>query len=446
VRQARVNLPRVGLALIAALVAPVAGIPAAASSLGTETFAIENARIVTGNGPVIERGTVLVRAGKIAAVGASVDVPADARRIDAAGLSVYPGMIDSVTQLGLLEVASIRATNDVAEIGEFNPHLRAYEAFNSNSEFIPVARIAGVTTAVSMPGGGVLSGQPFIVDLAGSTVDEMALRPTVGLAFNFPSAVGASSFDFDAFQQRRVTDTEAKRQRDRKLDEIRDLLRDAEAYARALDAREKDPSLPVMKRDLRLASLRPFVRGELPVIIEANDERDIRVAVDFADEMKLKMILRSNGASDAGKVAPLLAQKKIPVVLGPMYTLPLREDDRYDMPQQTPLALQRAGVRFALATNDAAMVKDLPYNAAMAVAYGGLTKEDALRAITIWPAEIWGVADRVGSIEVGKYANLMVTTGDPLEIRTDVRHVFIEGKEIPLVSRQTRFYEQYKIP
>jgi imidazolonepropionase-like amidohydrolase len=432
----------------AALVALVALAPAlpgvGASSLGTETIAIENARIVTVSGPVVERGTVLVRAGRIAAVGASVQVPAEARRIDASGLSVYPGMIDSVTQLGLIEVGSIRATNDVAELGDYNPHLRAYEAFNPNSEIIPVARINGVTTAVAMPGGGVLSGQPLIVDLAGSTVDDMTLRETVGLVFNFPSAVGGTSFDTATFQQRRSTDAEAKKQRDRKLDEIRALFRDAEAYARAVAAREKDPSLPLLERDLRLEALGPVVRGELPVVVVANDERDIRAAVAFADEMRLKMILSSSGASNAGQVAQLLAQKKIPVLLGPMYTLPRREDDRYDQPQQTPAELLRAGVRFAFGTNESAMVKDLPYNAAMAVAYGGLSREDALRAITIWPAEIWGVADRVGSIEVGKYANLVVTTGDPLEVTTDVRHVFIEGKEIPLVSRQTRFYEQYK--
>jgi imidazolonepropionase-like amidohydrolase len=155
------------------------------------------------------------------------------------------------------------------------------------------------------------------------------------------------------------------------------------------------------------------------------------------------MILLTSGNGDVADAAQLLAEKKIPVVLGSMYTLPSRDDDRYDAPQQTPAALLRAGVAFAFSTGDYANVRDLPYEVAMAVAYGGLSKEDALKAITLWPARIWGVADRIGSIEVGKYANLIVTTGDPLEVTTDVKYVFIEGKQIPLVSRHTQFYERY---
>jgi imidazolonepropionase-like amidohydrolase len=348
-----------------------------------------------------------------------------------------------VTRLGLLEIGAVSATNDISEIGDFNPHLRAYEAFNPNGEHIPVARVAGITTAVSMPGGGTMSGQAVVVDLAGDTVDEMVLRPSVGVILNFPSEVARSAFDVNSFQVRKSTASDAKKARDKKLDDVRTLLRNAEAYGKAMDAYAKDPSLPQGRRNLKLAGLLPVLRGELPFIVRANDERDIRAAVAFADEMKVKMILVVSGNSDVAKVAPLLASKKIPVVLGTMYTLPAGEDDRYDLPQQAPAALARAGVLFSFSTGDYANVRDLPFNAAMAVAYGGLSKDDALKAITLWPAQIWGVADRVGSIEVGKYANLIVTTGDPLEVITDVKHVFIEGKQIPLVSRHTRFYDRY---
>jgi imidazolonepropionase-like amidohydrolase len=439
----RAKTLRAAVLLAVAVAAPFVPVRGRAASLGTGAFAIENVRIVTVSGGTIEKGTVVIRDGKIAAVGASVSVPSDAKRIDATGLSVYPGMIDSATRVGLLEIGAVSATNDISEVGDYNPHLRAYEAFNPNSEHIPVARVAGVTTVVSMPAGGTMSGQPLVVDLAGDTVDDMVLRPSVGVILNFPTEGARSAFDSNAYQVRKSTASDAKKARDKKLDEVRSLMRDAEAYAKAMDAYAKDPSLPIGRRNLKLAGLLPVLRGELPFVVRTNDERDIRAAVAFADEMKVKMILVVSGESDVAKAAPLLAQKKIPVVIGSMYTLPAREDERYDLPQQTAAALAKAGVTFAFSTGDYANVRDLPYNAAMAVAYSGLSKEDALKAITLWPAQIWGVADRVGSIEVGKYANLIVTTGDPLEVVTDVKHVFIEGKQIPLVSRHTQFYDRY---
>lgn len=441
-------------AIAAALAAGVglAAGPAGAAQQGrTEprgeagVFAIENARILVANGPTIERGTVVIRDGRIEAVGAAVAAPAGARRIDGAGLTVYPGLIDSWTQLGLIEVSSVPALNDTTEVGDFKPELKAYEAFNPNSEFIPVSRAAGVTTVVSAPAGGVFSGQPALVSLEGDTVDDMAVRQSVGHVFSFPSQVGGRSFDFATFQPRTTSDTEAKKQRDKRLDEVRTLLRDAEAYLKAVDARVADPTLPLMARDRRLEALRPVLRGELPVLVTARDERDIRAAVAFADEMKLKMVLKVPGSSDVAKVAPLLAQKRIPVVIGSLFALPYREDDRYDLPQLAPAALVRAGVRFGFATEESAMVKDLPFVASMAVAYGGLTREDALRAMTIWPAEIWGVSDRLGSIEPGKVANLVVATGDPMEVSTVVKHVFVNGRLVPLDNRQQRFADRYDV-
>ena len=418
--------------------------PASAQS---NVVAIENARIVVVSGPAIERGTVVVQDGKIAAVGAGVAVPAGARRIDASGMTVFPGLVESYSGLGLAEISSIAATNDFSELGEMSPQLRAYEAYNPHSELIRAARINGITTAVSFPSGGVLAGQPVITDLWGRTVEEVALRPSVGLFFNFPRGVGGRSFDFATFTQRRSSDTEAKLAQEKKLDEIRALVDDARAYVAARNARVKDATLPPLEHDLRLEALQPFVSGELPVIVQTEDFRDVRRAVEFCESAKLKMVLVTGarfGTSRIDDVAAYLAQKRVPVVVLSMYSLPQNEDDRYDLPQEVPGALARAGVKFCFGMADTAQSKDLPYQAAMAVAYGGLSKEDALRALTLWPAEIWGVADRIGSIEVGKAANLVVATGDIMEPRSDVKHVFIRGREIPLTSRQTELYEQFR--
>lgn len=433
------------LGLLICLIAAASG--AGAASLGDETIAIENARIVTVSGPVIERGTVLVKAGKIAAVGERVDVPRDARRIDATGMTVYPGLVDSYTTLGLIEVGSISATNDVSEIGDINPQLMAFDAFNPESELIRAARINGITTAVSWPDGGTFAGQGVVADLYGWTADQVAVRKSAGLAFNFPRGTGGRSFDFATFSVRRSSDAEAKKAQEKRLDSLGDLLDDARAYGTAKAAREKDATLPPLAHDNKLEALQPVLAGEIPVLVETNDFRDIRKAVEFCESRKIKMVLATSGdfgTDDIESVARFLAEKRVPVVVGALYSLPSREDSRYDLPQEVPGVLARAGVRFAIASFDSAQVKDLPYEAAMAVAYGSLSREDALKAITLWPAEIWGVADRVGSIEVGKYANLVVATGDILEPRTDIRHVLIEGRQVPLTSRQTELYETFK--
>lgn len=414
---------------------------AGASSLGNETVVIENARIITVTGPAIERGSVLIRDGKIAAVGATVQAPSGARRIDATGMSVYPGMIDSASAIGLVEIGSVPATIDQTEIGDVNPQLYAFSAFNPHSELIPSARVAGITTVVAIPQGGTFAGQPVVADLHGWTVEEMTLERSAGLVFNFPSGLGGGSFDQATQSFRRTSDTEAKKAREKRLDEIRALFEEARAYERGMAAKA------ALARNLKLEALLPILAGKLPVAVVASDFRDVKRAAEFCEEQKLRMILATNaqlGTEDLDGVARYLAGKRIAVVLGPQYALPRREDDRYDLPQRLPAALARAGVKFAFGTNDSAQARDLPYMAAMAVAYGGLSKEDAVKALTIWPAEIWGVADRVGSIEVGKYANLIVTTGDPLEVMTDVRHVFIEGKTVPMTSRQVELYETFR--
>jgi imidazolonepropionase-like amidohydrolase len=404
-------------------------------------YAIRNARIVTVSGPVIESGTIVIRNGKIEAVGASATVPAGAQEIDARGLTVYPGMIDLGTQMGLTEISSgAPGTVDTSEIGEMNPNAQAIVAINPHSAHIAVARVAGITSVLSLPSGNIISGQAAFINLNGSTPREMAVVPTAALALNFPRV---STVSFDAlFNLQEVNINEAIKSRDTQLEQLRKFLREAEAYGKAQDAYAKDNTLPRPAGSVVLAALVPFVRGERPVVFRADREVDIRAAVRFAEEMRLRPIIL--GGDDAWKVATYLKERNVPVILTGTLDLPSREDDYYDTLYENASKLQKAGVRFCISTGSSgANVRDLPFHAGMAAAFG-LPRDEALKAVTLYPAQIMNVADRMGTIEAGKMANLVVTDGDMLEARTHVRYLFIEGRQIPLVSRHTELYEQFK--
>ncbi len=408
------------------------------------TYVIRNARVVTVSGADIEGGTVVISGGRIAAVGASVNAPAGAQEIDGRGLYVYPGMIDLGTNMGLAEISSgAPGTMDTQELGDMNPNAAAVWAINPHSSHVAVTRVEGVTSVLSMPSGGVISGQAAFINLAGSSPREMAVAPTAALVIDFPR-VGGGGGGFAAFlaAQQGITQ-DALSQRDRRIEELRRAFRDALAYGSAQDAYAKDPrSVPRPGSDLRLAALVPYARGERPVIFRAERDRDIRNAVGFAEEMKLKPVIL--GGSEAWKAAQFLKERNVPVIVDGVLNMPLREDDPYDSLFENASKLQAAGVRFCISTGDSgAHVRDLPFHAGMAAAYG-LPKAEALKAVTLYPAQIIGVADRLGSIEQGKIANLVVTDGDILEARTHVRHLFIAGRQLPLVSRHTMMYDQFK--
>ena len=405
------------------------------------TYVIRNARVVTVSGPDIENGSVVISGGRITAVGAAVSAPAGATEIDARGLTVYPGMIDASTNMALVEIGSgVPGSVDTSELGDMNPNLQAFVALNPHSAHIDVTRFAGVTSAVALPQGGVVSGQAAFLNLNGTTQRELALVPSVALVVNYPT-LGPGGGGFLAAQLAAAPD--AATQRDRRVEELRKLLRDAEAYGRAAEAYQRDPrSVPRPETDIRLAALVPYVRGERPVLFRAERERDIRAAVRFADEMKLKAVIV--GGAEAARAAALLKEKNVPVILDGTLNLPLREDDGYDYFYEHAAKVHAAGVRFAISTGDSgAHVRDLPFHAGMSAAFG-LPKAEALKAVTLYPAQIMGVADRLGSIEVGKIANLVVADGDLLEARTNVRHLFIGGRQVPLVSRHTMLYDQFK--
>ncbi|MFP5245893.1 MAG: amidohydrolase family protein [Thermoanaerobaculia bacterium] len=396
------------------------------------TVVIRNATIVPVTSAPIANGTIVFANGVITAIGANVTIPANATVIDGTGLSVYPGMIDSGSNVGLIEIDTLAGSVDTTELGDMNPNAQAAVAVNPHSELVPVTRVNGVTHVVSTPEGGIISGQSALIQLAGWTPQEMVVKAPAAMHIRFPRLRSAPLVDVPQ-------DEEAEKERQkgytRELDRLRDLFRDAQAYAKAAKANARR-----FDRDLLLEALVPVVERRVPVVLYANQARDIRAALAFADEFQLEVIL--SGAQDASRVVADLKSRNIPVILGPILTLPQREDDPYDLLFTNAKVLHDNGVRFAIQTSDAHNTRNLPYHAATCAAFG-LPKEEALKAVTIYPAQIWGVADRLGSLEVGKQASLIVTDGDPLELRTNVKRVFIAGEEIARDSRHTLLYEKF---
>lgn len=436
------------LLLLCAAVTASAQQPASVSvqqgTLGPQgLYAIRNARIVTVSGPEIESGTVLIRNGNIEAVGPGVAVPSGAQEIDARGLTVYPGMIDAGTSLGLVEIPTgAPGTVDSTEVGDLNPNAQAIVAINPHSAHVAVTRVGGVTSTVTLPLGGLISGQAALINLNGTTQREMAVVPAAALVINFPRVSAGGGAEFFSDRQPVGNLTEALATVNRQVEQLRRVLRDAEAYGRAQDAYASDPRLPRPDQNVLLASLVPYVRGQRPVIMRADRETEIRAAVRFAEEMRLRPIIL--GGNDAWRAAGFLKEHNVPVILTGLYELPMLEDDFYDVLYENAAKLQQAGVRFCISTgNTGANVRDLPYQAGLAAAFG-LPRAEALKAVTLYPAQIMNVADRMGSIEAGKMANLVVTDGDLLEPRTHVRYLFINGRQIPLTSRHTELYEQFK--
>ncbi len=409
------------------------------------TFAIVNARIVPVSGPVIPNGTVVIQNGKITAVGAGASVPSGAERIDGRGLSVYPGMIDAATNLGLIEIGQgANATVDVQEVGSNNANAKAITGINPHTSHVNVTRVNGITTVHSGPRGGIVSGQSAIINLNGSTQADMAVVAEAGLILNFPRVVAGGGFGGfgGGGGGGQVDFNELIRRRDAAVEELKKTFRDVLAYARATEAHAKDKTLPAPTTDLKLAAMIPYVRGERPIYFMVERERDIRAVAKFVGEMKVKGVII--GGQDAWKAADDLKKNDIAVIYTNIYSLPVQQDDPYDYLFEAPSLMQKAGIKFAVSTgNDGSEARDLPYHAGLAGAYG-LGPEEALKSVTIYPAQILGVADRMGSLEVGKMANVVVTDGDILDPRTNIKHMFIGGRLIPLTSRHTDLFDSFK--
>jgi imidazolonepropionase-like amidohydrolase len=399
----------------------------------TGSYALINATVHPVSGPVIEMGTVIVEKGKITDVRESKKEDSELKgAMDAAGLHVYPGMIDAGSVIGLIEVDSARETSDHREGGDFQPDLRASTAINPDSELIPATRANGVLSVVTRPTGGIVAGQSALINLRGWVPSEMTVVDPLGLQVELPGGmpgIGRGS----PFGMRGGAIN--RRVRDQKLKRLRELFREAQAHDRARKESPESPANP------RLEALAPYARGEKPVFIQAARKTEIEEAMKLADELKIKVVI--TGGTDAWKVAPELKKHDIPVVVGPILSLPPERHDPYDAAYACPAKLHSAGVRFCIRSNGDNNTRNLPYHAAMAVSYG-LPPEEGLKAVTLYPAQILGVADRLGSIEKGKSANLVITGGDMLQASTQVVGLIIDGKPVAPVSKQTRLYERYR--
>ncbi len=389
-------------------------------------------------------GRVVIQGGLIRAVGPEAAVPEDAVRLEVTGLDVYPGMIDALGQLGLVEISSVAATVDTTELGSYNPQLRAITAIHPASELIPVTRANGITHALSAPRSGrdgVIPGQASLIHLDGWTAEEMAIDPALAMVIQWPG-IRTRSFDFAPFSFRESSYKEVEERAEEAQNELRGWLEAARHYAQASGSGRTE-------RDLKLEALARIFDGGQPVIIQADTRRDIEAAVAFASDEGLRMILA--GGRDAWRVKELLAAAGIPVILGPTQRLPSEDDDAYDRPFRTAGELASAGVKIAFGSGAAGgfgpggphSARTLPYEAAMAAAYG-LAPEEALKALTLYPAEILGIGDRLGSIEPGKIANLIITDGNPLEIATRVHHLIIDGRLVGTDNRHRSLYERYR--
>lgn len=395
------------------------------------TFALTNATIETITKGTIANGTVVISNGKITAVGTNIQVPAGAEVINCNGMKIYPGMIDGGTKIGLLEIGQIPQATDERESGEIIPQMRALTAVNPNATAIPVTRISGVTTGLVMPEGGLLPGTAALVNLHGYTPDQM-YAGFEGVVLNFPNT-GRRGFGD------RRTEDELKKAAEKAVATLNEVWDKTIQYHK-LDSASGGKGVSYYPE---LQAMVPVVRGERALLIEVNLQKDIQAALKWVQEKKVKKVVFT-GVSEGWREAENIAKANIPVIAGPVIAIPNRDYDRYDAQYANPGIMRKAGVKVAIRSSEDGNgnYRNLPYHAGFATAYG-MNKDEALRAITIVPAEIFGVSDKMGSIEVGKAANLFVCDGDIFETKTQVSHVFIDGWKMPMQSRQTLLYDEF---
>ena len=399
----------------------------AAAPAAAQTIAIEGGTVYTASGAPIQNGTVVIQNGRITAVGAGVAVPAGARRIDARGKWVTPGLFESSTSLGLVDVDAAAETNDLRVQDEEDFVSAAFnvaDGLNPRSMAIPVSRISGVTTAVSRPQGGLIAGQAVLIDLAGERMEEMMIRSPVAMAAAITGG-GARQAGGGA--------------RGGVLMRLREVLEDARVYARNPAAFERGETREFSVSRLDLAALQPVLRGQVPLVVTAHRASDIQAALRLAEDYDLRLVIA--GGTEGWMVAQDLARARVPVVVKVLNNLP-ESFEVLGATYENAARLRAAGVQVAITSGETFKAYNIRQEAGNAVAYG-LPWEEAFRAVTLYPAQIWGVADRYGSLEAGKVANVVVWDGDPLELMTDVEHVFIRGREVPLVSRETLLRDRY---
>ena len=397
-------------------------------------IALIGGTIHTVSGDIISNGTLLFDEGKIVAVGIDVTLPVDTERIDVTGKHVYPGLMAAHTILGLTEIGAVRSMRDFAELGDITPNVRAEVAINPDTELIPVTRANGILTALTVPAGGLIAGTSALVMLDGWTWEDMTLAAPLAMHVWWPR-VAAPRINSTTTTEERI---EAKNE---KIAAIRTAFRDSRAYLTARGA-TSSTGLRHHDSDTRWEAMIPVIEGKIPVIVHANEIKQIQSAIDWAADEEIRIIIA--GGRDAWRVADLLKTRDVPVIVGGLHAAPARRWENFDTPFQNTLRLYEAGVEFCISDGGGSyQVRNLPYQVATAASYG-LPHDVALKTITQFPAEILGLGDRLGTIDPGKDATLIVTDGDPLEIMTNVERAFIQGRDIDLSSKHTMLYEKYQ--
>ena len=411
----------------AAAPAVTAGAQAGAGEEGT--YFIKGGTVVNPNGQKMPNTNILVRNNRIVEVGAAAS-PTDAKVIDATGKFVYPGMIDANTGIGLSEIGSVQTMSMRSEMGEFNPHMRALVGLNVESELLGVTRMNGVTSVITSPTGGVISGQATLINTAGWTWEDLAVMKSAGMMITLPGGGGRGGRGGGGGRGGRGGGGTVNANVVADFEQFMTESRDYNTARKAGGG----------KVDLIYEAMRPVFNKEIPAIIPANGEPAILAAIAFAEKWSIRLVIQ--GGNDAWKVRKVLAAKNIPVILNSIEAAP-GDDVPYDEIYAMPGLLYDAGVKFAFSTGGGSNARHVVFHAALAVAYG-LKPEGALKALTIWPAEMFGAEKEIGSIEKGKLANLFITTGDPMDLRTQVVEVFIKGRQIPDDDRHHRLYLKYK--
>lgn len=405
--------------------------PAAAQK---ETIALTNATIHVGNGQVINNGTVVLKNGKITEVSANAST-SGAKVIDCKGKHIYPGLILTASQLGLVEVPSVRATEDGTEIGELNPSIRALVAYNTDSKVINTLRTNGILLANVIPNGGIISGSSSVVQLDAWNWEDAAYKADVAIHFRMPSLLvrsgGRGGRGGFGGQQPATDPVKTGLEQ---IEKVKVFFREAKAY---LSETKHENT------NLKFEAVRNLFDKKEKLFIHCNIVKEMLLAVDFAKEFGFDVVLV--GAVDSWQIADILKQNNIAVILNQLHDLPTMIDDDIDQPFKTPAMLQKAGVLFTINDDDGnSRYRNLPFNAGTAAAYG-LTKEEALSAITLNAATILGIADKTGSIETGKDANIVVSEGDILDMRTNIiTQAFIQGRQIDLNNKQMQLAEKYE--
>ena len=426
------------LTVISAVVAPLLPSSATAQVRMTvppqsQPIALQGATIHTVTNGVIENGTILFNNGVITAIGTDVQLPAGTRVVDASGKHIYPGLIDAYSTVGISEIGSVDVSSDTNELGDFNPNVRAEVAVNAESRHIGTTRSAGVLVSLTTPGGGLISGMSSALNLEGWSWEEMSLESAAALNVNWPNpnprrggrggGRGGGAGDAPTYEER--------------VQELKDFFAEARAYRDAVAAGEE------VRSDSRYAAMIPALNGEIPVVVAADGAAQINDAITWGQGEGVRIVIR--GGRDAIHVADRLVSENIPVILTSTMAAPGRAYEGYDGAYSMPARLYEAGVKFAISGGAGALYTNrLPWEAGVAVAFG-LPEEEAVKAVTINAAEFMGLDDRVGSLEAGKQAPLLITTGNPLDMTTNIEQAYIQGRELDMNDIQKHFFEKYMV-